>query len=72
MLILWARAQGVVVVTASGNPERIKALGENASLPDVLSIDEIEEISRVGKTIHYRYYNGMMETDFPVPDLPNQ
>lgn len=61
-----------MVVTASGNAERIKALGENASLPDVLSIDEIEEISRVGKTIHYRYYNGMMETDFPVPDLPNQ
>jgi diketogulonate reductase-like aldo/keto reductase len=56
VLLLWTRAQGVVVVTASGNPDRIKALGEIATLPDLLERDEIEEITRVGKTIHYRYY----------------
>ena len=53
VLILWARAHGVVVVTASGNPERIKALGDVSTLPDILLKDEIEEIDRVGKTIHY-------------------
>ena len=72
VLILWARAHGVVVVTASGNPERIKALGDISTLPDILLKDEIEEIDRVGKTIHFRYYDGMMETDFPIPDLPKQ
>ena len=60
------------MVTASGNPERIKALGDISTLPDILLKDEIEEIDRVGKTIHFRYYDGMMETDFPIPDLPKQ
>lgn len=61
-----------MVVTASGNPERIKRLGELASTPDLLTEAEIEEISRVGMTIHYRSYDGMMETGFPIPDLPRQ
>lgn len=54
--MLWGRAQGVVVVTASGNSERIRKLGEVATLPDVLTPEEIEEITTVGKTIHYRFY----------------
>ncbi|PPQ78620.1 hypothetical protein CVT25_010584 [Psilocybe cyanescens] len=70
VLLLWTRAQGVVVVTASGNPDRIKALGEIATLPDLLEQDEIEEIARVGKGIHYRHYTEHMENEFPLPNLP--
>lgn len=55
VLMLWTRAQGVVVVTASGNPDRIKNLGKIAILPDLL-MEEIDEITAVGKMIHYRYY----------------
>jgi diketogulonate reductase-like aldo/keto reductase len=73
VLLLWARAQGVVVVTASGNPDRIKALGEIATLPgDLLKQDEVDEITTVGKTIHYRHYTEHMEKDFPLPNLPHQ
>jgi len=55
-LMLWVRAQGVVVVTTSGNPDRIKNLGKIATLPDLLTKEEIEEITAVGKTIHYRNF----------------
>ncbi|KAF9477115.1 conjugated polyketone reductase C1 [Pholiota conissans] len=72
VLLLWTRAQGVCVVTASGNPERIKRLGEVAVMPDLLTEDEVDEISRVGRGIQFRYYNGQMEEDFPLPDLPSQ
>ena len=51
--MLWTHAHGVAVVTASGNPERIPTFGKVATLPDVLTEKEIEEIATVGKTIHY-------------------
>ncbi|KDR69736.1 hypothetical protein GALMADRAFT_77100 [Galerina marginata CBS 339.88] len=72
VLLLWTRAQGVVVVTASGNPQRIQGLGEIATLPDLLEEEEVDEITRVGKTIHYRYYTGQMRKDFPAPNLPGE
>lgn len=56
VLLLWTRAQGVVAVTASGTPARIQALGEIAALPDLLTAAEVEEITRVGKTVHFRHY----------------
>lgn len=56
VLMLWVRAQGAVVVTTSGNPDRIKNLGKTASLPDLLMKEEIEKITAVGKMIHYRYF----------------
>ncbi|KAM6492897.1 NADP-dependent oxidoreductase domain containing protein [Amanita muscaria] len=71
VLMLWTRAQGVVVVTASGNPDRIKNLGNIAILPDLLT-EEIDEITAVGKMIHYRYYTEHMENDFPLPNLPRE
>ncbi|PPR02557.1 hypothetical protein CVT26_012025 [Gymnopilus dilepis] len=72
VLLLWTRAQGVVVVTASGNPERIKRLAEIATLPDLLTQEEIDEITQVGKTRHFRHYREHMEKDFPVPNLPSE
>ncbi|KDR69733.1 hypothetical protein GALMADRAFT_255519 [Galerina marginata CBS 339.88] len=72
VLLLWTRAQGVVVVTASGTPERIQGLGEIATLPDLLEEEEVNEITRVGKTIHFRNYTEHMENNFPVPNLPRE
>jgi len=72
VLLLWTRAQGVVVVTASGTPQRIQGLGEIATLPDLLEKEEVEEITRVGKTIHYKFYTEHMKKDFPVPNLPRE
>ncbi|KAF8901939.1 conjugated polyketone reductase C1 [Gymnopilus junonius] len=72
VLLLWTRAQGVVVVTASGNPERIIRLSEIATYPDLLTQEEIDEITRIGKTIHFRHYREHMEKEFPLPDLPSQ
>lgn len=54
-LILWQRSKGVVVVTASGNAERIKKLSLTQELPD-LTKEEVDEIEAVGRKIHYRAY----------------
>jgi diketogulonate reductase-like aldo/keto reductase len=56
VLLLWARAQGVVVVTASGNAQRIQWLGEVARSPQWLTEEDIAKINDVGKTIHFRHY----------------
>ncbi|GLB38085.1 putative aldo/keto reductase family protein [Lyophyllum shimeji] len=56
VLLLWTRAQGAVAVTASGNADRIKALADVSRLPDLLEPGEVEEITRVGKTVHFRHY----------------
>lgn len=54
-LILWQRSKGVVVVTASGNAERIKKLSLTQELPD-LTKEEVDKIEAVGRKIHYRAY----------------
>ncbi|KAF9047942.1 conjugated polyketone reductase C1 [Panaeolus papilionaceus] len=71
VLLLWMREQGVVAVTASKTEERIRKLGEVANLPEgLLEKGEVEEIERVGKGVHFRFYREHMEKDFAVPDLP--
>ncbi|KAK0487765.1 NADP-dependent oxidoreductase domain-containing protein [Armillaria novae-zelandiae] len=71
VLLLWVRAMGVVAVTASGNRGRIRRLAEISYLPDgLLNPEEVQEISDVGKTVHWRYYTEHMEKDFPLPQLP--
>jgi diketogulonate reductase-like aldo/keto reductase len=56
VLLLWMRAQGVVAVSASGSVERLRWLGEIAKLPQLLSEDDVDKITEVGKTIHFRHY----------------
>ncbi|KAG6814921.1 hypothetical protein H0H93_011643, partial [Arthromyces matolae] len=56
VLLLWTRAVNVVAVTTSGTKERIEALAKVSRLPDLLEPEEVEEITRVGKTIHFRHY----------------
>jgi diketogulonate reductase-like aldo/keto reductase len=56
VLLLWTRARGVVAVTASGNPDRIKELADVSKLDDILTKEDVEEITKVGKTVHFRYY----------------
>lgn len=55
VLLLWTRGTGVVAVSASGNPERIKQLAVVDTLPD-LQPAELIEISQVGAKVHYRAY----------------
>ncbi|PBK83578.1 Aldo/keto reductase [Armillaria gallica] len=65
------RAMGVVAVTASGNKGRIRRLTKILYLPDgLLNPEEVQEISDVGKTVHWCYYTEHMEKDFPLPQLP--
>ncbi|KIY49038.1 conjugated polyketone reductase C1 [Fistulina hepatica ATCC 64428] len=71
VLLLWTRAQGVITITASGNAEHIKRLADVAPLPDLLTPAEVEEITNVGKTVHFRHYREHMEIDFPLPALPD-
>ncbi|KAG6828517.1 hypothetical protein H0H92_007735 [Tricholoma furcatifolium] len=71
VLLLWTRAQGVVAVSTSANEQRIKNLADVSHLPDLLEPAEIEEITRVGRTVHFRHYTEHMEKDFPLPNLPN-
>lgn len=56
VLLLWTRAQGVIGVTSSANVKHINELAAVYTMPELLSKNEIEEITRVGKTIHFRYY----------------
>ena len=56
VLLLWLRARKAVAVTASGNNERIKGLAKVFKSEWELQGDEVEEIDRVGKNIHFRYY----------------
>lgn len=56
MLLLWTRAQGVIGVTSSANEDHIKDLATVYTMPQLLSKKEIEEITCIGKTVHFRYY----------------
>ncbi|WVO17849.1 hypothetical protein L204_105547 [Cryptococcus depauperatus] len=69
VLLRWTMQNGVVAVTTSKTPERIQKLADVDGLPD-LTKDELEEITRVGKTRHFRHYQGHIIDDFPPPDLP--
>ncbi|WVO17897.1 hypothetical protein L204_105595 [Cryptococcus depauperatus] len=69
VLILWTIQNNVVAVTTSKTPERIHKLIEIDGLPD-LTKEELDEITQVGKTYHYRYYHEHMSEDFPPPNLP--
>ena len=52
ILLRWALQQGVVPITTSHGPDRLK---EYAVTLDVeLSLEEMEEISGIGKRFHYR------------------
>ncbi len=57
VLLRWTMQMGVVAVTTSGKRERLEAYLEAASFE--LSGDEVDEITRVGKTKHFRGNNWM-------------
>ncbi|PFH46332.1 hypothetical protein AMATHDRAFT_70123 [Amanita thiersii Skay4041] len=73
ILLLWCRAQGVIPITTSANPTRITHLAAIYSTlpPNLLTPDEIQQITDVGKKVHFRHYTEHMEKDFPLPNLPN-
>jgi diketogulonate reductase-like aldo/keto reductase len=55
VLLLWTYGKGAVAVSTTGNPENICKLGALEDLPD-LTPDEVAEIDRVGKSVHFRFY----------------
>ncbi|KAE8451975.1 hypothetical protein EG329_002139 [Mollisiaceae sp. DMI_Dod_QoI] len=57
VLLRWTMQMGVVAVTTSGKRERLEGYLEAASFE--LSGDEVDEITRVGKTKHFRGNNWM-------------
>ena len=69
VLLLWTRSQKVVAVTTSANDDRIKTLGEIETLPNLLTPEEIEEISDIGKTVHFRFYVSRLQSRFRPPFL---
>lgn len=72
VLLLWTRDSGVITISASGNRDNIKRLGQIAGLPKgLLKSEEMAEIEKVGKGVHFRRYTEHMEQDFPVPNLPD-
>ncbi|KAJ2935097.1 hypothetical protein H1R20_g2019, partial [Candolleomyces eurysporus] len=70
VLLLWLKARQVAAITASGNPDRIKYLAKIFKSNWELDPEEVEEVTTVGKTVHFRFYTVHMEKDFPLPDLP--
>jgi len=71
VLLLWTKAQGVVAITTSGTESRIRSLAATDDLPD-LKPEEVEEITKIGKQVHFRHYTEHMEDDFPLPNLPSK
>ncbi|KAM0754321.1 conjugated polyketone reductase C1 [Meredithblackwellia eburnea MCA 4105] len=74
VLLLWTRATGVGIITASANEERIKGFAQiQEMLLDPLgglTKDEVSEITQIGKKYHFRGYEEHMKVDFPAPNLP--
>jgi diketogulonate reductase-like aldo/keto reductase len=65
VLLLWVRAKEVVVVSASGNKDNIGRLGKVAHLPGgLLTQEEVEEVERVGKGVHFRKYVSLFHLDW--------
>jgi len=57
VLLRWTMQMGVVAVTTSGKRERLEGYLEAVSFE--LNQDEVDEITRVGKTKHFRGNNWM-------------
>ena len=55
VLFLWTMGKGVVCVSASSTEKNIQKIALAQTLPD-LSEEEMQEIDRIGKTIHFRSY----------------
>lgn len=72
VLLVWTRAMGVIAVTSSVNEERIKKLAESLDYADMLTAEEVEEITETGKQVHFSHYNEHMSVDYPAPDLPSE
>ncbi|KAM0749419.1 Aldo/keto reductase [Meredithblackwellia eburnea MCA 4105] len=75
VLLLWTAAIGVPVITTSTKEDRIKGF---ARVQDMLANDplggltqeEVDEITTIGKSIHFRNYVEHMFNDYPAPNLP--
>jgi diketogulonate reductase-like aldo/keto reductase len=55
VLLKWTVQNGVVAITTSSNAERIAKMAKVDELED-LTKEELEEIDKVGRGIHFRSY----------------
>jgi diketogulonate reductase-like aldo/keto reductase len=55
VLLKWTIQKGVVAITTSSNEERIKKMAAVDQLQSLTS-EEMEEIDRVGRGVHFRSY----------------
>lgn len=69
VLLRWTIQYGVVAVTSSKNPERIKGFTNLWNFE--LTKDEMKEIEETGRKIHFRHYAEHMVDELPVPNLPD-
>ncbi|KAM0747023.1 conjugated polyketone reductase C1 [Meredithblackwellia eburnea MCA 4105] len=74
VILLWIRAMGVGLITTSANEERIKKFADLQTLLKdqlgTLTREEVDEITRIGKEVYFRFYSEHMEVDHPIPNLP--
>lgn len=55
VLLLWVIAKGGVCITSSSDEERIKKIAAVDELRD-LTAEEVQEIDRVGGSVHFRQW----------------
>jgi diketogulonate reductase-like aldo/keto reductase len=67
VLLKWQKALGNLAICMSTREERILNLARTDDFRD-LTPEEVDEVSRVGKTAYFRYYDTLMVKDFPVSD----
>jgi len=70
VLLKWTIQKGVVAITTSSNEGRIKKMAGVGELGE-LTKEEMDEIDKVGRGVHFRGYAEHMSTDFPAPNLPD-
>jgi diketogulonate reductase-like aldo/keto reductase len=62
VLLKWTVQNGVVAITTSSNEGRIKKMAGVDKLDD-LTKEELEEIDRAGRGVHFRSYAVSIHTD---------
>jgi len=71
VLLLWTMQKGVVAVSTSTKAENVEKLAAVYKSDTQLSQEDMDEIEKVGRTVHYRHYKEHMTEDFPEPSLPD-
>lgn len=69
VLLLWTMQKGAVAVTTSTKPDNIKKLATLNTM-EGLSQEDMEEIEKVGKSVHFRHYKVRRDPEIQSPGQP--